>query len=240
MSWEAPRTWVTGEPFPHSRNRLDTAGKGIRHAVRDGLDISEGDRQVVEDFRRWYLPCNEALHGTLSAAFYEHGEIDQEAVPITSRHKTPESIVSKLCRSSTALSRMQDIAGARIVVPGVVAQEAAIVLVTACLEERWHLRTEDMREEPTNFGYRAVHVIAHREEEGRRQFGEVQIRTGRQEVWAQMVERLDKDFDYDLKHGRGRAEWLEWLQDLSDELRKADLGQPAIMPPAPLDLEINE
>jgi ppGpp synthetase/RelA/SpoT-type nucleotidyltranferase len=227
------------DPFPHSRNRLDTAGRRIRHARRDGKHIPAEDQLVVEDFRRWYLPCVESIQGALRENFLRVIEVEQSPVTVTARHKTPESIVAKLCRGSTALSRMQDIAGARIVVPGLESQEAAIKLATMVLGE-WEPVVVDMRDAPTNYGYRAVHVIVERQLSGRKQFGEVQIRTRRQEVWAQMVERLDKDFGYDLKHGNGRSDWLEWLQDLSDELRKADFGEEAVFPPTPLDLEFLE
>jgi putative GTP pyrophosphokinase len=160
-------------------------------------------------------------------------------LPITSRHKTPESIVEKLCRSTTALSRMQDIAGTRVVVPGIQTQEAAMELTEGSFAG-WSHRLVDMRDAPTNFGYRAVHILVEREQEGRNQYGEIQLRTRRQELWAQTVERIDKDFGYDLKHGNGRSEWLEWLQELSDELRKADLGQHSVIPPTPLDLRFGE
>jgi len=61
---------------------------------------------------------------------------------------------------------------------------------------------------------------------------EIQIRTRRQDLWAQIVERVDKDLDWDLKHGEGPAEWLEWLHDLSDRApqggSRGDLGHPAV------------
>lgn len=81
-----------------------------------------------------------------------------------------------------------------------------------------------------------MHVVVSME--GR--FAEIQVRTQTQEFWAQIVEQLDAGGGTDFKHGDGPAEWLEWLQDLSDALRAADLGEPFVMPQTPLDDLVSE
>lgn len=91
----------------------------------------------------------------------------------------------------------------------------------------------DTRERPDQYGYRAVHVVVTLEE----RFVEIQIRTVAQNAWAQIVEKLDEVRGSDLKHGRGPADWLEWLHELGDELRKRDLGEPFQVPPSPFDRE---
>jgi len=82
--------------------------------------------------------------------------------------------------------------------------------------------SKDSREEADRNGYRAVHVVV--ELDGR--LAEIQIRTAAQHGWAQIVEKLDETMSTDLKHGLGPADWLEWLQKLSDELRNLDLARP--------------
>ena len=94
----------------------------------------------------------------------------------------------------------------------------------------------DTRESPDRYGYRAAHLVVTLE--GR--FVEIQIRTAAQNAWAQIVEKLDEVLKSDLKHGRGPADWLEWLHELDDELRKRDLGQPFQVPPTPWDKENSE
>ena len=81
---------------------------------------------MVEDFRRWRQPVVGEIHTKLSSLWHEGAGLTQEEVPVTSRPKTPESIVAKLCRSSTSLVRMQDIAGARIVVPTLETQDTVL------------------------------------------------------------------------------------------------------------------
>jgi ppGpp synthetase/RelA/SpoT-type nucleotidyltranferase len=178
--------------------------------------------------------------------------LDEERFPITSRLKTPGAIIAKLRRSSTSLDRMQDIAGARIVVPtpeepatAFDAQAAAVpVIVDALPGGAEIVDVKDQSQVPDRWGYRAVHLIGRI---GSWYFGgpnapnhlffEVQVRTEAQDRWAQVVEGLDSRFDWDLKHGDGPAEWLEWLHVLSDEFLKADRGEPFEIRPTPLDDE---
>lgn len=189
----------------------------------------------------------------LTTVFHHEVGLDEERWPITSRLKTPGAIVAKLRRSSTALSRMQDIAGARIVVPPpgdaaegmtpLQGQDIALVVVQNSLPTAAEIvHVKDQREQPDQWGYRAVHVIGRI---GSWFFGgpgstgfhffEVQVRTQAQDRWAQVVEGLDSRFGTDLKHGNGPADWMEWLHMLSDEFRHADLGEPFTMPPTPFD-----
>jgi ppGpp synthetase/RelA/SpoT-type nucleotidyltranferase len=190
--------------------------------------------ELVDEFRIWHLPTVQWIQTELVDFFHKTVGLPEERFPITSRLKTSPAIVKKLCRSSTALSRMQDIAGARIVLPDLEIQEAVSDDVITLLSESV-IDVKNQRDEPDQYGYRAIHVIGYRDG---RHF-EVQIRTFEQDRWAQIVERIDSIHGYDLKHGQGPADWLEWLQVLSDELRKADLGEPYEIPPTPLDLEID-
>jgi hypothetical protein len=135
-------------------------------------------------------------------------------------------------RNKMRLSKMQDIAGTRVVVPALDVQEVVTTIVLALFADKDCDVAKDTRAGGNDFGYRAVHVVATLD--GR--FAEVQIRTVLQDVWAQLVERTDKTLDTDLKHGDGPAEWLEWLLELSDALRQRDLGKPAPLPPTPYDL----
>ncbi len=65
------------------------------------------------------------------------------------------SIVEKLRRERTRLSKMQDIAGCRIVVPRIVEQDKVVTLLTGLFERTTVI---DRREKPSH-GYRAVHII---------------------------------------------------------------------------------
>jgi len=125
---------------------------------------------------------------------------------------------------------MQDIVGGRIVVPLLWVQDA----VVEGIAERLGVQSgdpivKDTRSEGDQLGYRAVHIVF-------QVHGlpvEIQVRSARQQVWAQTVEFLDQRMGTDLKHGVGPADWLEWLKDLSTSLRNGDLDLPNELPEPP-------
>lgn len=117
----------------------------------------------------------------------------------TARVKTTGTLVDKLRRShGMRLSRMQDMAGARIVVPDVVAQDDASARIHRSFAVRgWPCKLVDRRMEPS-FGYRAVHVVA--QVDGMPV--EIQIRTELQDAWAQIVERLGDRWGRGIRYGQ--------------------------------------
>jgi ppGpp synthetase/RelA/SpoT-type nucleotidyltranferase len=146
-------------------------------------------------------------------------------LPVTSRTKTTGTLVEKLQRSPTmALSRMQDIAGARLVVEMNWTEQDQ--LVARIVELFPGADVKDRRAEPS-YGYRAVHVIV----EVDQRFVEIQVRTTLQDLWAQVFERLaDRwgrgirygelpiDPDAEVGGGRTRREIVEWLMRQSELL----------------------
>ncbi|MES1246057.1 MAG: hypothetical protein ABUS54_00085 [Actinomycetota bacterium] len=127
---------------------------------------------------------------------------------------------------------MQDIAGARIILPSPVLQQQLL----ATLKEQYPsddefplIRITDTREHGDRNGYRAVHVV--QRIEGRP--AEMQIRTPLQQEWAQLVERLDQRAGTDLKHGQGPAEWRSWLNELSQTFHRLERGELADLPDPP-------
>ena len=153
-------------------------------------------------------------------------------MPITSRAKTLEAILAKLRRQPTSLARMQDIAGSRIVVPSLEAQQIVVEGVVAMFEDE-HVATTDNRQTGDRHGYRAVHVIVR--VDGR--FAEIQVRTRAQDGWANLVEAMDDAMvkrvledhpqaaieavrkGIDFKHGVGPPETLAYSG--RDERRSA-------------------
>jgi hypothetical protein len=82
----------------------------------------------------------------------------------------------------TRLSRVQDIAGYRIVLRDAKAQELAVETLRGRLAD---CRVYDRRDEASH-GYRAVHLVTTYYEHA----VEVQVRTIFQHLWAQLSERL--------------------------------------------------
>jgi ppGpp synthetase/RelA/SpoT-type nucleotidyltranferase len=158
-----------------SGSQVDKLGRRLRTAETPSVE----DLQLLEQLRRAHENARLEVVQALLA----------EGLQGTSRLKTTSTIIEKLRRESTMhLSRMQDIAGVRLVIdserPEQERPEQDRVV------ERIHqlfpdARTVDRRVRPS-YGYRAVHVIV-------RTQGclvEVQVRTHMQDRWAQIIERL--------------------------------------------------
>jgi ppGpp synthetase/RelA/SpoT-type nucleotidyltranferase len=110
---------------------------------------------------------------------------------------------------------MQDIAGCRIIVSDVVAQDEVMGRVAQAFEEA---SVVDRRKSPSH-GYRAVHAIV-------RQGAipvEIQIRTELQHKWAQLSEKLSDVIDPSIKYGGGSDLLRSQLARLSENVGKVEL-----------------
>lgn len=120
---------------------------------------------------------------------------DSQAGLVVQRLKRYDSIVAKLVRDKARLSEIQDIAGCRAVLPDL----RTVGVVAACIEGARKMTVEGVRdynENPHAGGYRALHLWCRRDD-----FKvEVQLRTGRQQQWAELVEEWDTTLGTDIKH----------------------------------------
>jgi ppGpp synthetase/RelA/SpoT-type nucleotidyltranferase len=150
-----------------NKSDLDRLGDRLRGG------ISPEDLTFLDTYRRGFRNAYDSVVDRVSA------ELGLEASGRPA--KSTPAIVDKLCRSSMRLTQMQDIAGCRVVVPDIPAQERVI----ARLDKMFDATVIDRRVKPSN-GYRAVHVVV-------REVGlpvEVQVRTDLQHVWAESSEKL--------------------------------------------------
>ena len=106
---------------------------------------------------------------------------------------------------------MQDIAGGRIVVENIAAQEHAITLISRAFDD---ISIVDRRVNPSH-GYRAVHVIVRILDK----LIEIQIRTVLQHLWAEFSEKLS-DHDPGIKYGAGNRDIQYRLINLSRIISK--------------------
>jgi ppGpp synthetase/RelA/SpoT-type nucleotidyltranferase len=112
----------------------------------------------------------------------------------TARIKTVNTIVEKLRRAKTRLSKMQDIAGIRVVLGSdLSSQNAAVKRLAAVFRVE---RVDDLRSDP-HHGYRAVHVIATVDGLA----VEIQLRTKLQDLWAQGMEKLADKAGRGIRYG---------------------------------------
>jgi hypothetical protein len=122
----------------------------------------------------------------------------EEGKPVVAqRLKKLPTITDKLRREPTMkLSRMADIGGVRAVLP----DQVSAYRVASRLRRNWTItRFRDYVEEPKADGYRALHLI--NRNHGR--LIEVQLRTPRQDIWANAVETFARTIAPGLKFGGG-------------------------------------
>ena len=100
----------------------------------------------------------------------------------TGRSKTKQSITEKLRRQSTRLTRIQDIAGCRVVVYGIEHQDLIVNRLKELFES---VIVKDRRQRPSH-GYRAVHVIVN----CHGKLVEIQVRTLLQDSWGALSEKI--------------------------------------------------
>jgi ppGpp synthetase/RelA/SpoT-type nucleotidyltranferase len=181
--------------------------------------ISELDLRLLDDYRRSFTEVYEVVVGLIR---------DQLGLEPTGRlAKSTTSIIDKLRREKTRLSRMQDIAGCRIIVPDILTQDEVVENLESLFDK---LTVVDRRENPSH-GYRAVHVIvAHSDK-----LIEVQVRTALQHLWAELSEKLSDVGDSAIKYGGGDQDVVKILLILSELIKRQDAAES--QPPDELDPE---
>ena len=172
--------------LPTSRNQIDKLGKRLATLGR----VDGSDRELFSQILDYYQSVLDDVCAILGTSNFRP----------TSRVKTTTTLAEKLSREhGIQLSRINDVAGARVVVEGGhLAQDAAVQgIVDLFSEEESHKPLViDRRVDPRQ-GYRAVHVIIHYD-------GvpvEIQVRTELQDSWAQLFERLADQWGRGIRYG---------------------------------------
>ncbi len=224
---------MTNDHSSLTTSQINRLGRRIR---KSGV-IALSDLDLLQDLR--------AIHAEAMVEVQERLSMELGVRP-TSRLKTVGTIVDKLRREPTmSLSRMQDIAGVRIVEEiDRIAQET----MARRTEELFpgHKRT-DRRQTPS-FGYRAIHVVV--------PMGvcwvEVQIRTRLQDLWAQLVERLGDGWGRQIRYGGDpddaqrfvggttRAELWALVQDLATHIDRSEETVAALIMAESGAIELDE
>lgn len=115
----------------------------------------------------------------------------------TSRTKTTSVLIDKLRREHSSLKSVQDIAGTRIICADRDEQDEIVEAVARCFTDGARPpRVKDRRDEPSH-GYRAVHVVVTVQNLP----VEIQIRTERQDRWAQIVESMGDRWGRQIRYG---------------------------------------
>jgi ppGpp synthetase/RelA/SpoT-type nucleotidyltranferase len=147
------------------------------------------------------------------------GALADGQVDVTQRLKRRTTILDKLRREPTmALTTMQDIAGVRARLPSL----RHVAAVSRRLKKSWTIvATNDYIAEPKDSGYRAVHHIVRRD--GR--LVELQLRTLRQDAWANQVETDGRLVHVGFKFGAGDDEVHEYYRVIAEAFAALDRGE---------------
>jgi ppGpp synthetase/RelA/SpoT-type nucleotidyltranferase len=224
---------LTHDQSALTTSQINRLGRRIRH----GDLIEPEDLDLLQDLRAMnaeaMVEVQEALHRELE-------------VRPTSRLKTVGTILDKVKREpSMSLSRMQDIAGLRIVEEmDRIAQEEMARRVEGMYPGS---KRTDRREMPSH-GYRAIHVVV----PVNVCWVEVQIRTRLQDLWAQLVERLGDAWGRQIRYGGDpddpqrhlggitRAELWDLIQDLSKRIDRSEETVAALILAEAGEVELDE
>ena len=178
-----------------TRSQVRRAGERLRKHKT----ASAADRQIYSDYRDTFAePLREVAEKIGSFA---------EGAPVQSRLKRFETVVEKLRRSTSDLSRLEDIGGCRVVLPTITEQHQ----VLDSIRRTWEVvRERDYQTTPRD-GYRARHIVV-------RAHGrpvEVQVRTMWEDMWANASEALANSIDPEIKYGGGPPDVRRVLDDAS-------------------------
>lgn len=146
-----------------------------------------------------------------------------DRVDVTQRLKKRTTMLDKLTREkSMALTQMHDIGGVRTRLPSL----RHVQDVSRRLKKNWTIaRTREYIDGgepgPKDSGYRAIHHSVRRS--GR--IIEVQLRTVRQDAWANQVENDGRNLAVGFKFGRGAGEIHEYYRAMGEAFAYLDRGE---------------
>ena len=191
-----------------TKTQADRCGNAVRRWYRSEVELSEDELEplvnAISDWRQTHAhPLSLVTPGV-------RNWVSREAsgdVIVGQRLKRLDRIVDKLARFPTMrLSQMEDVGGCR----AVLATPTAVEAVAARIRRKWEVTTtSDYREaaKPTT-GYRGLHIVALRRE----RLVEIQLRTEREQYWAEVVERTSSRTGFALKDGEGPPSLLRYFE----------------------------
>ncbi len=200
---------------------IDAAGERLREWWASGRMtdvVIREDLELLNLFRRDPSGALNASAMGLRSAARTRG-ISPAAV--TQRTKQVNTIVHKLHRHrDLTLSTMIDVLGCRIVVPQL--DDAYAVLDQLRSISRRQIDCEfDYVASARRTGYRALHLHTRSHD----RLVEVQIRTTRQQAWADESERLQAPYGDILRDGGGPSEITDYLAAVGSVLAAEDRGE---------------
>lgn len=210
----------------HSKSAVNRAGRTLRPWWADPEAEATGEIfaafLVMSEFRAAFQkPMAKVNMGLRSFARTTAGVHSGADVIVGQRLKRAATILSKLQRHpKMELSRMEDIGGCRVVLPGGLDH---VGRMAAHIKRRWDVRREHdyINDELKASGYRAHHIVVCRDE----RWIEIQLRTQAQHAWGEAIEATGAKLGFALKDGEGPADLLQYFTLLGDALAAFDRGE---------------
>ena len=184
-----------------TKTQTDRLGDRLRQG-----DYGEADLRLLDDYRRSFSEAYDFVIGSIRTTL--------GLEPTGRPAKTTTSIAEKLRREHIRLTQIQDIAGCRLVVQGLIDQDRTLAALSKLFPESTII---DRRQRPSH-GYRAVHVVV-------RTLGrvvEIQLRTELQQKWAELSEKLSDLIEPSIKYGGGDDKTKEFLATASQVVISAE------------------
>lgn len=196
-----------------TRSQIKSIGKRLRNSKPDEI-LDDDDLKILN---RWRIHHDPSLKYYTELLRKEAVKLNLESGQFTVIHriKRIHSIILKLQRfPQMQLPTMDDIAGARIVLP---ANENVFDLVNALKEKKIKndlIKVNNYISHPKDDGYRSVHLVYRINKEPSIQI-ELQLRSLLQHYWATGVEVFGTLEKTSFKTGEGREEWKTFFKLLS-------------------------
>lgn len=204
-----------------SKSAVRRAGSTLRRFAREEATDAETDEalEVIDAYRRSFSDPLNAVAAALGGILRESGIRGE----VSQRLKRMQTIAEKIIgrESGLDLSRMQDIGGCRVVLDS--DDVADLRRLEGLVRDHWGdgcKRFSNYVDRPRESGYRAIHIVV--VQNGR--MIEIQLRTQRMHLWAELVESLSGLLGTNYKQD-GDSLVQDFARQLSLAMRAEERGE---------------
>lgn len=217
-----------------SRGEVNRAGSLL---ARNGVDADVlAIGHALDVLNNWRSSHSFPLNA-LQIALRQRSASVCEAPIVAQRLKRVPSIIQKLRRISRMnLARMQDIGGARAVLPTIAHVDSLREVYRGSRTRHELAQERDYVRHPKNSGYRSIHLVYRYHSDRNDRYNglqiELQLRTRLQHAWATAVETVGTFLGQSLKASQGREDWLRFFKLIGSGFALVEGGPAAGNVPA--------